>query len=207
MLKFGHAKEVVITGLNVESHATTSKNCVQSKLVQIGPLHDALRKRLTQEMKTGVNRIRGDTVSLITNIVSSITVNVVSSCMATAINNVVIDIQNVKGTVTIENLHITQKAVATINKCIQSDSVRVGNVPLSKFIEQNEDSFDINPSTSTTATTTSSTSSTNLNALLTMRTKLIVMGLALFTIGYLIGSIIIVVKKVNCKTCGGVKSS
>jgi hypothetical protein len=137
------AREVVITGLTINSEAKTEANCQQSQDVQIGPIHDALRSTLAAKMTTGVNKIQGDTVKLAALITEAITVDVVSSCNALAINSLEIDIQNVKGNITIENLNVTQKAIAKIKQCIQKDTVRVGTVPLKQFIEQNEDQFEI----------------------------------------------------------------
>lgn len=143
ILEFGKAKVVNINGLTIASTISNSQNCTVEQNVQIGPLHDELKSTLLDHMRTAANAINGDTVSLVTNISESITATVVSSCMATAINSLNIDIQNVPGKITIHDVNISQKATASIAQCLTKANIRVGNVPLQNFIEDNEPNFDL----------------------------------------------------------------
>lgn len=181
------ANKVVISGLNMTSDITTKASCQQEKDIQIGPMQDTLRAKLQAKMTASNSNTEADTARLVTRISEAINVEVVSSCNAMAINDLKIEIANVKGTVTIENLNITQKANATINKCIQKDTVRVGSVPLKKYIEDNEDQFDIEDGavTAQTTQTANTDNKTTIVAAIFFVLALYLIGLALGTTKYL----------------------
>lgn len=144
LMKFGKAKEVTIDGLDSTNTGSTQQNCTHVQDVQIGPLHENLRATLQQKMATAVGRLKGDTAKLIANITESVSVSVVSSCLAVAVNQIGISIQNVTGKVYLKDIHLTETATASVAQCLTKDTVRVGDVPLTKYLDDNQDRFELN---------------------------------------------------------------
>lgn len=70
---------------------------------------------------------------------TSISQNMISSCMAEAVNSFRIKIQRTAHNVTLHDLDISSIAIATVTQCLMSQNVSDGSnkVPLSEYIEQN----------------------------------------------------------------------
>lgn len=129
LIQFNKIKNVVIDGLTSENTAQSTANCTSAQDIQIGPLHDTLRQTLMQKMTTALGSIKGDTVRLIDNIVESIDVSVVSSCLAVATNQIAVSIQDISGQVELKDVNFTQTATSSVAKCLSVNTVRVGSVP------------------------------------------------------------------------------
>lgn len=156
LMQFGKAREVTIENLDSTNTSSTQQNCIHVQNVQIGPLHSNLQAALQQKMATAAGRLKGDTAKLIANITESISVSVVSTCLAVAVNQIGIRIQNITGKVYLKDIRLTETATASVAQCLTKDSVRVGDVPLSAYLDANSDRFELDTVKPVTVNTTDS---------------------------------------------------
>lgn len=145
----GGARNINISNVTLTTTARgTSENCTQTVNVGIGETQtqEKMKKRLENVIKAE-NSMRGDKVKFVQRITDSFDVRVRNTCSAIAIATTKLHFGKVGGDVTIDNVDIRSTATARIMKCISNVQVRIGNTqkPLQRFIEDEEEWFDIEP--------------------------------------------------------------
>ena len=130
------AQEINISGLDMHNQATTHVGeCTETSQLDMQNIYggmDALRSRI-QVAAAGMEGTRD---TFVVSLKSAVTVDVVNQCVARAVSATSVMVNHAGGTVTFDNVKLTNMATASIQKCLQT--VSVAGTPLEKFIEQNE---------------------------------------------------------------------
>ena len=141
-------QNVVMRNVTIDSVADASVNCTNNTIVEAGTLNNNIEKHMN-DMIESANNIEGGgpaQIKLVNDIQKAVTKDVVSQCITDAINEFEIKFDEIGGDFIMQNYDITQVANAHMSKCLNSNDVRVGDVPLRKYLEQELPNFKIKES-------------------------------------------------------------
>lgn len=137
------AQNVTLRNVTIESVADASVQCTNNTIVEAGSLNENIEKHMNEMIETA-NSIEGGgpaQVKLVNDIQKAVSKDVVSKCIVSAINEFDARFKDVGGDFIMQNYDIVQLANAHMSKCLNSNDVRVGDVPLRKYLEQELPNF------------------------------------------------------------------
>lgn len=130
VLKIQNADKVVIHGLTSNNTGTAVRNCAQSNDIEVKSIYGNLARILDTAIQASPSQDNMKK-TFIATLTSAININVVTTCFSNAIAAIQLDISNVGGTVTFDNVRVTTRATAVIASCIQKVAVHVGGSDMS----------------------------------------------------------------------------
>ena len=149
-IEIGKAKAVEFNNTTINQVAEAEVSCQQNATVQAGmqDIQRTLKEKLdaiVQESKN-VKQSKGRSVSkakFIERLTESINVPVVDSCVSNAVNSYKLQIGETDARVRFLNFNIEQFARSEIKKCLSTQNVKVGEVPLVQFLENELPQFEV----------------------------------------------------------------
>jgi len=122
-----NADVIQLRGVRIESEAEKEvEDCSAQNDVMVGSMHKDLEDRLDQVVQASPDRKKEMKVAL----QEALTVETVSTCAAIALASTEINIQDVEGTVRLENVKMQQLARASIKSCLSNVKVRIGEADM-----------------------------------------------------------------------------
>lgn len=145
MIKFGKVTgTAIVKNVKIQQIASAQASCDFETSVEIGSILPPLQSMLDTVIQQTKGVDSKDKSSIVDNISRSVTKNMVTSCLATAVNSFSLDVGKVGGNVDIENLNMYQYAHTSIQNCLLSNNTKVGDTSLSNYITDNLGPYDIN---------------------------------------------------------------
>lgn len=149
LISIGKADNVTIRDVTITQVADAELECVQESTIQIGNtvgnVEAALDKIIVEATASGASldafgsrlfrAVKAETTTKVTNrIAHALNAQMVSQCLAESVNSFTIRAKEVHGDVNIINLSIEQVAHAQVKTCMQSDNIKVGEMPMVEYI-------------------------------------------------------------------------
>ena len=147
LISVAEAENVRIENVNINSVADSSVQCTNNNNIQLGSLSEDLTENLQKTLQSAGGGDGDSKTKLVNDVVSAVNKQVVSMCITQAANEFEIMAQNVSGDVNITNLDINQLANAHMLECLNSNDIKVGDVPLREYLDEELPRFNLSTDT------------------------------------------------------------
>jgi hypothetical protein len=149
-IEIGEAKAVKFVNTTINQVADAALSCQQNATVQAGmqDIQKILKEKLDEILQNSKNMTQSKENSVskakfIERLTNSFTMPVIDGCVTNAINSYKFRIGETDAPVLFLNFNLEQFARSEIKKCLSTQNIKVGDIPLVDFLENELPQFEV----------------------------------------------------------------